>query len=139
MKPPIFGKAFIAMASGIMYINAVARHQGYGIAIKSHKTENHEKVRIYLRCSLGRLVKSVAKLRKTSTKMTNCPFEISLNYHSRSDRWIVQQDQKTASKHHHNHGPFDQPHNQSKNRRFNSEILRQMDLLSSAGCRAGQI
>lgn len=139
MQSPIFGKEFINMTSGIMYLNAVARHQGYGIAIESHKTEKHQKVRIYFRCSLGRPVNSVAKVRTSSSKMTGFPYRLSLNYHSKSDRWVVQRDSKTPEKHEHNHPPFDKPHNFSKNRQFSPEILSQINLLASAGCRAAQI
>lgn len=139
MQPPRFGKQFLTKDSGVMYLNAVARHQGYSVSIKNHKTEDGQTLRIYLRCGLGRPVNSVAKVRKSSTKMTGCLFEISLNYHRKVDRWIVQQDVKSPWKHEHNHPPFDEPHNYSKNRRFSEPILRQIGLLSSAGCSAGQI
>lgn len=135
----MIGKEFKDLKSGMMYMNAVARHQGYGISIKSAKTEDHQKVRVYYRCSLGRQVNSVAKERKSSTKMTNCPFEISINYLSTIDRWVVKQDLKNEDKHKHNHEPFDQPNHLSKNRQFSEEALRQMDLLASAGCRLAQI
>ncbi|KAH9824118.1 hypothetical protein DFH28DRAFT_1117909 [Melampsora americana] len=135
MQSPRFGKQFVTLGCAVMYLNAVARYQGYTIAVKSHK----EKARIYYRCGLGQPVKSVAKVRKRLRKMTGCQFQISLNYHRKVDRWIVQQDLKNPSTHQHNHPPFDEPHNFSKNQQFSEDILRQIDIHTSAGCRAGQI
>lgn len=37
LRPPIIGKEFRDMRSGVMYMNAVARHQGYALYTKSHK------------------------------------------------------------------------------------------------------
>lgn len=44
LEGPKIGKQFIEMESGVMYLNAVARHQGYAVAIKSHKKRNHNTV-----------------------------------------------------------------------------------------------
>lgn len=122
-----------------MYLNAVARHQGYAVAIKSHKKRNQHTIRLYLRCSLGHKVPSVAHKRSASSKKTGCLFEVSLNYRNNLDRWVVCQDLKKPEKLAHNHEPFDNPHNLSIYRRFNPAAKDQIDLLSSAGVRASNI
>lgn len=142
LRPPIIGKEFIEMENGLMYMNAVARHQGYAFAIKSHKTKHHWTIRVYLGCSLGYksklAAKSVAEKQSTSTKKTGCLFEMSLNYRARLDCWVVSHDCKVVAKLHHNHPAFDQPNNLSLYCRFSPAVLNQISLLSSAGCRANQ-
>lgn len=127
------------MQNGVMYLNAVARHQGYAVAIKSHKTFNQHTIRLYLRCSLGAKVPSVAQRCSSSSKKTGCLFEVSLNYRANVDRWVVCHDTKKPEKHTHNHQPFDTPNNMSIYRRFNPQARDQINNLSSRGLRATQI
>ncbi|KAH9810708.1 hypothetical protein DFH28DRAFT_932592 [Melampsora americana] len=74
MESPRIGKSFVAMESGIMYLNAVARHQGYSIAIKSHKGDNpEEKSRIYFRSEDAKNTRMLSK--PESSYITLCSQE----------------------------------------------------------------
>lgn len=139
LRGPKTGKTFDDKEIGLMYLNAVARHQGYAVAIKIHKTLNHRTIRLYLRCSLGHKVPLVAQKRSSSSKKTGCPFEVSLNYRSSIDKWMVCQDSRKPEKLTHNHEHFKTPNNMAIYRRFNPSTCQQIDLLLSAGCRATQI
>lgn len=151
MASPKIGKQFIEKDAGLRYLNKVARHQGYVLSIKGHKTENHQTLRVMMECSKANppnRVKAAAdteekdsiKARSSSTKKTGCTFEVSLNYHSSKGRWVVVSDGvKNPHKNIHNHPPFDEPHNESRYRRISPKNDENIALLSSAGVRPRQI
>lgn len=110
MLLPKIGKQFIKREAGVMYMNAVARHQGYVLSIKSNKTNPNKKlgiIRTYFECSKADSHVKVKtdpskepvdskekdnqkdKVWSTSSKKTGCTFEVSLNYHSTKGRWVV--------------------------------------------------
>lgn len=139
LQPPVVGKTFSTMIHGLMYIRAVARHQGYALAVTSHKTEEKKTLRVYLACSRAGEHQSKATIRTTSTIKTNCEFQVSLNFWSSSQKWKVTMNKKRPETYTHNHEPFQVAGNLAAYRRISKEQHKEIGILSDAGLRPRQI
>lgn len=146
--PPREGKIFKDKELGQGYLECVARHQGYAIAIKSDKGPGHQSRYFY--CTRGhqntkravtaeKISVSVQahkisdtssskndskKTRKSSTAKSGCTFGVSLNYWSKQGHWKVKVQHAR-----HNHKPFRRPNDLPRLRRFlqpEEELLQTM-------------
>ncbi|KAH9824761.1 hypothetical protein DFH28DRAFT_1116899 [Melampsora americana] len=132
---PVVGKNFDNMLQGLMYLRAVARHQGYALAVTSHKTEEKRTLRIYLACSRSGQHRSKATSRTTSTKKTDCKFQVSLNFWSSSQTWKVTMNTNRPETYNHNHEPFIVAENLATYRRLTKAQKKEICILSDAGLR----
>lgn len=161
MISPRIGKEFINLEAGIMYLNAVARYQGYVLSVKSHKTKDQQTVRVYFECLRANRPERKKKVgsseinapelnvqnqvdpiqsRSSSSKKTGCTFEVSINFHSSKERWVVTSDAtKNPLKSQHNHPAFQNLYEESRYRRPDTASEHRIALLSSAGVRPSHI
>ncbi|KAH9813113.1 hypothetical protein DFH28DRAFT_871581, partial [Melampsora americana] len=128
LRPPRQGKIFKDKELGQQYLECVARHQGYAMAIKSDKGPCHQSQYFY--CTRGHQntkraatakkasvcvqthktsVTSSSKNdskepQKSSTTKSGCRFGVSLNYWSKRGHWKVKVQHAR-----HNHQPFWRP------------------------------
>lgn len=140
LEPPKAGKTFESKDAGIAYLRAVARHQGYGLGITSHKPGNGVIHCVYLECSQAGLYESQAEVRECSTMKMNCKFAVSLNYLQKSGLWKVSFKKADRQSHcHSNHGPFVEPEDLAQYQRFTPEEREKISSLSNIGTQPRQI
>lgn len=81
-----------------------ARSQGFALAIATKKPNATEPSYVCLRCSKGRKYTSrgneaIAKRRKTSTQMTECPFRLILKLNKIQQAWSITQSSTLSHNH----------------------------------------
>jgi hypothetical protein len=84
-QPPLpTEKEFVSPEAGISYINKFLQHHGYAVStLRSKKDKkNIRKIAVYLCCDQGWRIRqrpgNLPRLRKTSTRSTECPFRAVL-------------------------------------------------------------
>ena len=114
------------------YIQEHARNNGYAL---SQGRKKYDKCtpptvrRVDFRCDKGGTVRGSGVIRKSSSRMTECPFDLRLiRIDSASGRWRVQLAMSS-----HNHPLSDELSQHTKYRKPTAEDSRRIDELSTAG------
>lgn len=147
LLPPREGKIFKSKELGQQYLEAVAKHQGYAIVIKSNKGPHLESRYFY--CVRGHQnlkrasgvarakvqpqngpEKDSKKPRKRSTSKSGCRFGVSLNYWTKQDHWKVK-----VQNSRHNHKPYKRSSDLPRLRRFKDTEKTFMNTLTEANVR----
>ncbi|EGF98831.1 uncharacterized protein MELLADRAFT_95072 [Melampsora larici-populina 98AG31] len=144
LLPPREGKIFKSKELGQRYLEAVAKHQGYAIAIRSNKGPHLESRYFYCvrghqnpkRASgvakvkvqpLNGHEKDLKKPRKSSTSKSDCRFGVSLNYWTKQGHWKVKVQHSR-----HNHKPYKRPSDLPRLRRLKDTEETLMNTLTEA-------
>ncbi|XP_076946341.1 protein FAR1-RELATED SEQUENCE 5-like [Bidens hawaiensis] len=63
-----------------------------GVAVVTERTKNNaagDVIKIFLMCDRGGVYKSTAKVRRSGTRKTNCPFQLVGKYHNEYNGWAL--------------------------------------------------
>ncbi|KAM4062957.1 hypothetical protein HRG_010479 [Hirsutella rhossiliensis] len=90
----LFGRNFPSLEAAREACDAIAREQGFALSVAAKKPNAASPTYVHLRCSKGRKYvdygnEAIAKRRKTSTQMTECPYRLALKLDQGRGSWLV--------------------------------------------------
>ena len=117
----LFSRTYPSLSAAQADCDAIAKAQGFALTVGKKKPNAANPTYVHLRCSKGRKYvdygnEAIAKRRKTSTQMTECPYRLILKLDQLEGVWLV-----SCSSEGHNH-PFIEVMAQAK---YKAEVVSQ--------------
>jgi FAR1 DNA-binding domain len=130
MDPPTTQEVFDTMDDAVVFAKSHAERHGYALTRANLIRDKRKQVRrLDLRCDKGGKQRGEGIVRKSSTSMTECPFELHLfRVDPVGGQWQI-----TVFEASHNHRAADGPEQHAQYRRPTDEETKQIGELAKAG------